>query len=82
MAAQRQILVKDIPEDGPVRDPNLVSQRLLTFNHYVRKESYWLLRQQIRRQTKRITCYRKQSFETSLSKRFLRHRDIVRLSLR
>jgi hypothetical protein len=74
------------PEDRPVRDPNLLlSLRLLTFNHYVRKETYqwWsLLRQQIRRQTKCITSYRKQSFETRLSKRLLRRRDIFRLSLR
>jgi hypothetical protein len=74
------------PEDRPVRDPNLLlSLRLLTFNHYVRKETYqwWsLLRQQIRRQTKCITWYRKQSFETRLSKRLLRRRDIFRLSLR
>lgn len=33
-------LAKDVPEDGPVRDPDLLSQRLLTFNHYVRKETY------------------------------------------
>jgi hypothetical protein len=33
-------LVKDTPEDRPVRDPNLLSQRLLIFNHCVRKETY------------------------------------------
>jgi hypothetical protein len=77
-------LVKNTPGDGPVRDPKLLSQRLsaLTFNHHVRKGIYQLLRQQIRRQTKRITSYRKQSFETRLSKQSLRHRDILRLSLR
>jgi hypothetical protein len=64
-------LVKETPEDRPVRDPNHLSKRLLTFNHYIRKETYrwWpLLQQQIRRQTKRITSCRKQSFETRLSR--------------
>ena len=74
-------LVKDTPEDRPVRNPNLLSKRLLTFHHYIRKETYQWLRRQIRRQTKRIT-YRKRSFETCLSKRLLRHRDIFRLFLR
>jgi hypothetical protein len=44
-------LVKDTLEDSyrQVRDPNLLSRRLLTFNHYVRKETYQWLRKQIRR---------------------------------
>ena len=48
-------LVNDTPEDRPVRNPNLLSKRLLTFDHYVRKETCQCLRKQIRRQTKRIT---------------------------
>ena len=74
-------LVNDTPEDGPVRDHNLLSKRLLTFNHYVRKVIHQWLRKQIRRQKKCIT-YRKQPFETRLFKQLLRHRDIFRLSLR
>lgn len=79
-------LAKDVPEDGPVRDPNLLSQRLLTLNHYVRKKTnlrWSLLRQQIRRQTKHIiTSCQKRSFETRLSKRLPRYRNISPLSLR
>ena len=74
-------LLNDTPEDMHVRVPNLLSQRLLTFNHYVRKETCQWLRKQIRRQTKCIT-YRKRSFETRLSQRLLRRRDTFRLSLR
>jgi hypothetical protein len=33
-------LVKDTPKDRLVRDLNLLSQRLLTFNHFIRKETY------------------------------------------
>ena len=38
-------LAKDTPENRPVRDPNLLFNPLLTFNHYIRKETYqwWLL---------------------------------------
>lgn len=33
-------LAKDTPENRPVRDPDLLSKRLLTFNLYIRKETY------------------------------------------
>ena len=33
-------MAKDTPENRPVRDPNLLFNPLLTFNHYIRKETY------------------------------------------